>query len=629
MKRSFAFFILLCLLLPNLVKAQNSFYQLKELPLTDLSAFKNPGKNWSIVGQVAGSFQETQFKSREGKGVLLNTLSDKDPKYQPGQNLFTDFEHGDMILELDFMMPKGSNSGIYLQGRYEIQLLDSWGVNPPKSSDVGGIYERWDESKPEGQKGYEGHPPRINASLAPGIWQHLKIEFQAPRFDQNGNKVEKAKFVKVVLNGVTVQENILLSGPTRAAGFNDEKPRGPLMIQGDHGSVAFKNIRYTFLEDFDIEKSSVSYEYYESPDFETFDQVKPSHLIRKGTAEGIDMKLADAREQLYLTFSGNFTLKETDQYMFYMLLSGTGMLEIDGKTVIAPKWSHVRGEPLTGNVSLSAGEHSYKVQLLKRENWSTPGLGLIVQKNNSRPVALHVPASLPDIVPSPLIEVKTQKEPRLLRSFIVHNGKKKTHCISVGDASGVNFSYDLNQAGLLQVWKGPFLNAADMWHERGEPQVAQPMGANINISGACPVSLYSEESQMLPDSLNDKTELRYKGYVLDQMQYPTFQYQLQNTFVTDRFLPYENGKGLLRKVTIDGPPSDKKVAYRLAEGTNIREVSKGLYMVETEGSGFYIQLMDAKIKPEIREKQGGGKALTVSNPSGKKSVNELTYAMVW
>jgi hypothetical protein len=628
--RSYLLFpFICCLLLPDMANAQNDVYQFTALPFDDLSAFKDPGKNWQVVEAVSGGFDENQFKSEAGKGVLLNTISERDQKYQASQNLYTNWEHGDILLELDFIMPKGSNSGIYLQGRYEIQLLDSWGISIPKSGDVGGIYERWDENKPAGQKGYEGHPPRINASFAPGLWQHLKIEFQAPRFDKNGRKIENAKFVKVVLNGVTIQENIIVSGPTRAAGFQDEKPKGPIMIQGDHGSVAFKNIRYTLLNDFEFSISEINYEYYEDPELKSFDQVKPSQLVRKGVAEGLDIRLADAKNQFYIVYTGKFLLQEPDEYKFSMLLSGIGSLEVDGKTVIEPKESHIGGEPIEGSLYLNSGQHSFRLQCIKTNSWFTPGLGLIVQKNNSRPKPLHVPASLPELTPAPLMEVQALNEPKVLRSYLVHNGKKKTHCISVGDPSGVNFSYDLKQAGLLQVWKGPFLNASEMWHERGYQQITLPMGAILNISGACPVSIFSDASHMLPDSLNDQTELLYEGYLLDQERYPTFQYQLYNTRISDRFLPYENGKGLIRIVSVDNPPSDKQLVFRLAEGDNIKEVSEGLYLVKTKKSGFYIRLMDKKIKPGIQKKAGGGKALTVLNPSGKESVNELKYVMIW
>ena len=209
--------------------------------ITDLSAFDDPGKTWKVIGGITADLEKPNvFHTSNGTGILVN-LPDKKNK---GADLFTSEEFGDMDLELDFMMAKGSNSGIYLHGRYELQLMDSWTLARAAAGSNGGIYQRWDEKRPEGEKGYEGHPARQNASRAPGLWQNLKISFQAPRFDDGGNKVENAKMLKVELNGVIIHENVELSGPTRG-GAGEEKSTGPLRIQGDHGAVAFKNIRIT------------------------------------------------------------------------------------------------------------------------------------------------------------------------------------------------------------------------------------------------------------------------------------------------------------------------------------------------------------------------------------------------
>ena len=147
-------------------------------------------------------------------------------------------EHGDVEAHIEFVVPKGSNSGVYFQGRYEIQVFDSWGVEKPKYSDCGGIYQRWAKGK-----GFEGHGPKVNASLAPGKWQTFDVIFRAPRFDASGKKIANAKFVKVVHNGKVVHENVDLTGPTRAAMFGNENAVGPIMLQGDHGPVAYRNIR--------------------------------------------------------------------------------------------------------------------------------------------------------------------------------------------------------------------------------------------------------------------------------------------------------------------------------------------------------------------------------------------------
>jgi hypothetical protein len=83
----------------------------------------------------------------------------------------------------------------------------------------------------------------VNASKPPGEWQSFDITFRAPRFDADGKKIENAKFVKVVHNGAVVHENVELTGPTRAAISGTEAAAGPLRLQGDHGPVAYRNIR--------------------------------------------------------------------------------------------------------------------------------------------------------------------------------------------------------------------------------------------------------------------------------------------------------------------------------------------------------------------------------------------------
>lgn len=209
--------------------------------LKDLTAFKNPGKSWRMAGGVTADLNKPNVLNiSQGTGILVN-LPDK--KHH-GIDLFTRDAYGDIDLELDYMMAKGSNSGIYLQGRYELQLEDTWGSTKPTSGNNGGIYERWDDSRPEGHKGYDGYAPRQNASRAPGLWQHLKISFQAPRFDGSGKKVAPAKMLRIELNGVLIHENVELAGPTRG-GIGKEEATGPLRIQGDHGAVAFRNIQVT------------------------------------------------------------------------------------------------------------------------------------------------------------------------------------------------------------------------------------------------------------------------------------------------------------------------------------------------------------------------------------------------
>ncbi len=149
-----------------------------------------------------------------------------------GVDIFTEEKFGDCTIELEFMVPKGSNSGIYVMGEYEVQVLDSFGKADDKltEGDLGAIYS--------------AAKPKKNLAKKPGEWQSFKIEFQAPKFD-GGKKTANAKFVKVTLNGEVLHENVEMKQQTPGGLTGKEAATGPLMFQGDHGPVAFRNIKVT------------------------------------------------------------------------------------------------------------------------------------------------------------------------------------------------------------------------------------------------------------------------------------------------------------------------------------------------------------------------------------------------
>ncbi len=206
---------------------------------TNLHGWRAPTGEWQAVGGVAlDPADPGRFRVTPGSGVLLNGASGRTV------NLLTEAEWGDVEAELEFCIPRGSNSGVYFMGRYEIQVYDSFGVARDKYPGIecGGIYPRWTAERGE----FEGHSPRVNASKPPGEWQRFQVLFRAPRFDATGRKVRNACFVRVIHNGQVIHENVELTGPTRAAVWEDpkdEKPTGPLMLQGDHGPVAYRHLR--------------------------------------------------------------------------------------------------------------------------------------------------------------------------------------------------------------------------------------------------------------------------------------------------------------------------------------------------------------------------------------------------
>jgi hypothetical protein len=175
----------------------------------------------------------TQLHGRSGPGgIILNGPTGRTA------NFCTDRAFGDVELYLEFMLAKGSNSGVYLQGQYEIQIFDSWGSNEAMTtSDGGAVYHQWID-----ERGVGGSAPLVNASRRPGEWQSYQIWFRTPRFDASGKRTAPARFLRVLFNGQLVQKDVDVAGPTRAARPVAEAAQSPLMLQGDHGPVAFRNI---------------------------------------------------------------------------------------------------------------------------------------------------------------------------------------------------------------------------------------------------------------------------------------------------------------------------------------------------------------------------------------------------
>ncbi|HYG23842.1 MAG TPA: DUF1080 domain-containing protein [Verrucomicrobiae bacterium] len=159
-------------------------------------------------------------------------------------DIFTREEFGDVQLHLEFATPsvvKGTgqgrgNSGVFLMGRYEIQILDCYENLTYADGTIGAIYGQY--------------PPLVNACRPPGQWQTYDILFTAPRFEANGT-LKSPAYVTALLNGVLVQNHQSLMGPTgwrAVAKYTQHPATGPISLQ-DHGNpTRFRNIWVRRLE---------------------------------------------------------------------------------------------------------------------------------------------------------------------------------------------------------------------------------------------------------------------------------------------------------------------------------------------------------------------------------------------
>ena len=213
-----------------------------EMMAGDLAPWKTPHGEWQeIAGVELDPKNPKKFFAKEGQGAWYNG-----PKGRTA-NLFSKQKFSDIEVHLEFNVPKGSNSGIKFHGHYEIQIADSFGKKKLSGEDCGGIYPRA-ELKPKYHHIDKGVAPKVNACRKPGEWQTLDVVFVAPRFDKDAKKIKNAMIVKALLNGQIIHENQELLTPTGDRWKNAEMFEGPLMLQADHGPVAFRNMRVRVLE---------------------------------------------------------------------------------------------------------------------------------------------------------------------------------------------------------------------------------------------------------------------------------------------------------------------------------------------------------------------------------------------
>jgi len=168
---------------------------------------------------------------------IVNTI--EAPKKVPSDIVSTR-KFGDMEIYLEFLVSGKSNSGVYVHGLYEVQVLSSYGKESvPPTSICGSIY---DYHKQVDGKYVGAVAPLVRAERPAGHWQSFHIHFQAPRFDKEGNKISNAKFIRVLHNGILIQENVERKAMTRAGMKIPEASENPLMLQGNHGPIAYRNI---------------------------------------------------------------------------------------------------------------------------------------------------------------------------------------------------------------------------------------------------------------------------------------------------------------------------------------------------------------------------------------------------
>ena len=465
---------------------------------------------------------------------------------------------------------------------------------------------------PTGQTINLGKTPEMTRLMkAPGLWQTVDVWYKT------AGSTGRSVLEKLALNGVTVREMQTLSNAAL----------GPLTITSATGPIAVRNIGYRVMMPRKVAQWSgpISYTIVEGQFIENRENARTRKVLKQDTTSMLSYEVSYGQPRQYtILFTGKLNALQTGDYRFDLDQGGVGGLWIDGKEVI-PTSHRELGQTATGNTTLTAGPHTVEVYFSR--SWFRPGLGLFVSQAGTRPQPLHTPASLPEPDPVAVISVNPDyndpmNQVQRIRSFVQMPGEKtkRTHSMSVGSPTGMHYTVDLDQMALLQVWKGDFANATEMWYERGEPQLLTPLGETVYMSGKTPLMVLESESAAWPDSVSENT-LQYKGMKIDKQGTPTLEYKLAGTTVMDALKP--DGDALTRTLTLTGAPSGT-LYCRLAAGTSVEEVSKGLYAVNDRS--YYIRI-DPKAKARMR--QSSGKQELLLPVDMKNGAGTVQYSIVY
>ena len=597
----------------------------ERVALDSLAAFQPVTANWQLAAGLAGDpRRDKTLAALPGTGVLICNPG-KTPDTRG--HLFSAWEHGDLELDLEFLLAPGSNSGVYLQSRYEVQLFDSWGKKIPTAADCGGIYQRWDAARGAGQQGYEGTAPRANASRAPGLWQKLHIEFQAPRFDAAGKKIKNARFAKVLLNGFLLHENVEITGPTRSAHFENgpEAPLGPLMIQGDHGAVAIRHLAFKrFDADARLTVEKLAYQLHSA----AFGKIG-DYDSKKPTATGVPDRFSQAAVEkngrFALVLTGTLNLPRAGDYAFTPETTSPVRLLIDDRPVITPL---ERGGQ-AGRITLAPGPHTVRLDFLHTGN-NRPSLDLIAEGPGLAPHSLSgddhtAPAAGRRPAPKQLRLEPPADRVRLQRGFVPFEPKKRLYATSVGTPQGVHYAYDLETGALLRAWRGPWIDTAEMWEGRGESQLAKPTGPALTLNVRPTVALIEKAATAgWPESADALRSSQ--GYTLEADGLPVFLSKLAELSIRDRLAPSADGRTLARRLDFTGSLASWETQVLLAEANVITAQPGGGWVIGDRG--YYLDWpAGSPHQPTIRTV--GDQQLLVVRLSKSTLEAPLAYSLVW
>lgn len=342
--------------------------------------------------------------------------------------------------------------------------------------------------------------------------------------------------------------------------------------------------------------SGLSFKVYQGKWSKIPDFTKLKHVKDGSLPNGLmDIKASEMKDGFAMVFEGKLNVPKDGQYTFNLSSDDGSKLYVGGKLLISNDGVHPASKAINKKIKLKAGSVDIKVEYFEGGGqeelnlaWTGPGFklqalsttgGKKTKKGGGGP-------------PIPLEPNKVAGEAKLFRNFIKGASSRS---IAVGYPEGTHIVFDATNLNLALMWKGKYLDAFAMWHGRGTGHM-EPQGDAVEIGKLPQVGVLANTESQFPDlsrSSNQvrKSDLRFRGYSLDQKRYPTFMYSLKEVRFEDFFKPIDtNGTGIVRTVTARSS-NTSNLWFRVAVD-NITEVG-GVFNV---GGNYKVVAEGAKIR---------------------------------
>lgn len=428
-------------------------------PAPDQSLWFKANPEWAAAETVKLVEGATRFEATPASaGPILYYTGKK----AESQQLRAQGYLGDCVVRMEFMLPAGAQAGIYLEGRYRVQLA---------AEGMGGLAPQEEATTADANQ--SGIPALVNAAGETGIWQTLEAKFRAPRFDDARNKTEDALLVEVKINGKVVQSNTVARGWSRGSESKWHDAGGQTTIAVDSGSLAIRNFSIR-RADFDAVKvpdisgqpsnvtKLIDFVKLGENSFRGFGCIE-CHAVQRDDASVktgpnlFGLFMLEPRDRVVASGGEGhrFTIKADRAYLFRSVRTPIEELAIaeKGPTTgqpFLPVMPPFAPAVLSDHVVDAIG--SYLATLNEVVNQG-PVIRLVKETGveNYNPMTDR-------------LQMLVDQAVRIQRGPMEHVSGRAIH---VGQPNGINYTFDPRVLAVAKVWQGGFLDMSGEWLNRG------------------------------------------------------------------------------------------------------------------------------------------------------------------